>query len=67
MLILCLVTMVTGDSCAVGGASGGRTGTRAIFLSTYGTSGCPSEVEHLMKASKSAARDEVLHAFDVFD
>ena len=59
--------MDSGDSCAVGRASGGKTGTRAIFLSTYVTSGCPSEVEHLMKASKSAARDEVLHAFDVLD
>ena len=43
MLILCLVTMITGDSCAVGGASGGRTGTRATCHSNeMEKSGCPS-------------------------
>ena len=51
----------TRNICAVGGASGSMQDRHKsdISLNTYGTSGCPSEVEYFMKASRSAARDEL--------
>ena len=58
MLILCLVTMITGDSCDVGGASGGKKGTRATCHSNeMEKSGCPSSTaDNPDPVVKSAAR-----------
>ena len=53
--------MDSGDSCAVGGASGGKTGTRAIFLSsTYGTSSRAALFEAFMRCSTSEGHPEVV-------